>query len=117
MKQMPLQPDPETERTLATLDQPETIKADPWFHSRLMRRIESLETGPQSRSIRGWFGLCLRPSLVVAVVALNVAITVQVWRTVAHDSGPIDATSNPAAQLAQEYGYQSQGVLWTWSGE
>lgn len=117
MKQMPLQFGPETERTLAGLEQPEQIEVAPWFQSRVMCRIEAMETGVEARSVWGWTGLWLRPALVVAVVALNVTITIQVFHAVRTVPAPVDSTSNPAAKLAQAYGYQVQEDLWTWSGE
>ncbi len=109
--------EPEVLKALSELDHPEAIQASPWFHSRTMTRIHALGESPASASIWSWMRRWLRPALVTAIIVLNIAVTAQVWITATSQSSQSKSTEDPISVLAVEYGYQSSGVLWDWSGE
>jgi len=59
------------EDTMALLDQPDPIKAGPWFRSHVHNRLRAHNEPGLSRG--SWRTLLLRPGLLMVVVILNFA--------------------------------------------
>ena len=71
----------EVMKTLECFEQRTPIECNPFFSTRVMARIRSLEETQHARSLRRVFSLgYLRPALLALIVVLNIASAIIVFR-------------------------------------
>ena len=71
----------EVMKTLQCFEQRESIECNPFFATRVLARIRSLEEEQRARSLRKVFSLgYLRPALLALIVVLNIASAIIVFR-------------------------------------
>lgn len=105
------------QQILDELEHPEPIVASPWFHTRVMQRIQDQENQSEPSLRHPWCGRWLRPALLGAMIVLNVTIMSQVWRNWQQGTGTSEQSTRGVAILAAEYGYDLDSDFWAWSEE
>ena len=71
----------EVMKTLQCFEQRESIECNPFFSTRVLARIRSLEEEQRMRSLRKVFSLgYLRPALLALIVVLNITSAIIVFR-------------------------------------
>ncbi len=88
----------QVDKTMALLEQPTPIKADPWFRSRVHNKLRKLNDPTASHW--SWGAIFLRPGILVLIVALNLTT---VFAALNPSNETPDARETYLTTMASEY--------------
>ena len=95
------------QKTLDAFAQTERMKPDPWFHRRVMTKIQSLpSTSPSAWSL---FSLqLLKPALLIVMVVLNLSFVIK-----AYQQNNQQVHEDYVSYLVSDYGYANMDDMFT----
>lgn len=93
-------------KTLQCFEHRESIECNPFFSTRVLARIRSLEEEKRARSLRKVFSLSyLRPALLILIVVLNIVSAIMIFRG---SRDHMDVRGQYLTAFANEYGLNQQ---------
>ena len=93
----PLYIQKQVEETMALLEQPEAIKAGPWFRSHVYNRLRMSQ---EPAVLQGSWGVLLRPGILGVIVILNFATF---FMTLNPSSAAQESRETYLSTMASEY--------------
>jgi len=95
------------EKTLEAFTQTKRVTPDPWFHQRVMAKIQSCPSSAPSP----WSLFCLqllKPALLIVMVVLNLTFVVK-----AYQQSSQQVHADYVASLVSDYGYANMDDMFT----
>ena len=90
----------EVEQTLRCLDRIETVQPGPWYFSRLVSRIETMESRREKRSFVFSLKQLLRPALLILLIAINLISAIVI---IQHKPDSTDNRQTFITEIAGDY--------------